>query len=143
MPIKRIYFEADNFVLSLIYGKLTNAELGQHVIDMNNEYRGKHAVNELADCRFLTDVSELSVQAVTISADMEMGESRTSNSRGAIVVASDEVYGMARAYASVAQNARTDSRVFREIDEAIDWLEIEHLRDAIATESRAIASGNR
>ena len=139
MTIERIYFEGHNFVLSLIYGKLTEAELGQHVLAMNEEYKDKTAVNELADCRFLTDVSELTAQSVAFSASMEKGVSRVCGSKGAIVVASNTVFGMARAYAAVAQQARIDSRVFRSMDEAIKWLEIEPLQEKIAAHSAGLA----
>lgn len=139
MPIKRKYFEDENFVLTLIYGKLTRAELGQHVIEMNNEHKDKAGVNELADCRWLTDISELTTTDVVISAEMEREKGRTCGSKGAIVVASDTVYGLARAYATIAQEARVDSRVYRSMDEAIKWLEVDCLREQIAALSDEIA----
>lgn len=138
MTIKRTYFEDDNFVLTHMYGKLTAAELGQHVLEMNSEYKGKRSVNELADCRFLTDVSELSTQGVISSAQMQKGAERTSGSRGGIVVASDAVYGLARAYSVFSQQTRIDSRVFRSVDEAVNWLGIGHLRKQIEQLSEEI-----
>lgn len=139
MPIKRKYFKDHNFVLTLFYGRLTQAELGQHVIEMNNEYKDKAGVNELADCRHLTDISELTTTGVVISAQMEKGEERSFGSKGAIVVASDAVYGLARAYATIAQEARVDSKVYRSMDEAIEWLGVDHLREQIAVLSGEIA----
>ena len=139
MPIERTYFEEHNFVLTLIYGKLTPIELDQHVIEMNREYGGKYAVDELADCRYLTDVSELTTTEVMIAADMEKGEGRTFGSKGAIVANSGAVYGLARAYAVVAQEARIDSRVYRSMDEAIAWLGVGHLREQIIVLSDQIA----
>ncbi len=139
MPIERTYFKDHNFVLTRIYGKLTPAELGQHVIEMNGEYKGKHAVNELADCSYLTDVSQLSTTGVMISAEMERGEERVTDSKGAIVAISDTVFGMARAYAAIAQESRIDSRVYRSMDEAIEWLGVDHLREQIVAMSEEVA----
>ncbi|NWF39218.1 hypothetical protein F3F96_08725 [Mariprofundus sp. NF] len=128
MAIERIYFEAENFVLTLIYGKLTNSELTTHVVEMNRDYNHIKGVRELADCRFLTDVSELTGSAVLHSAELEEGNSRVIGGRGAIVATSDLIYGLANMYAAVASNIRDESRVFRSMDEALQWLEIDPIR---------------
>ncbi|WP_240923959.1 hypothetical protein [Mariprofundus ferrooxydans] len=110
---------------------MTNVELGQHVLTLNEAYKDKGTVHELADCRYLTDVSEMTGGGAAFAAGMGAGQKRTFNSKGAIVVASDTVYGLARAYTTFARETRIDSRVYRSIDEAIEWLGAGILRSEI------------
>ncbi|WP_236075268.1 hypothetical protein [Mariprofundus sp. EBB-1] len=141
MAIERIYYREHNFVLTLIYGKLSNAELAEHVIKMHQENEKESALTELADCRYLTDVSELNVNGIVLSASMEKDHPRTFNGLGAIVVAhdADHIYGLARAYAAIASQARIDSHVYRSLDEAIDWLAVNHLKDEIVHACERVA----
>jgi len=136
MAIDRIYYREHNFVLTLISGKLTNAEIGEHVIIMNRENAAYAGLIELADCRYLNDISELDATGLMVSAGMEKGRLRTTGGKGAIVVATDVVFGLARVYASIAEQARIDSRVYRDMDEAIDWLDMKHLKTDILRESQ-------
>ena len=131
MSIERIYFRKEKFILTLIYGKLTNTEIGEHVMEMNNELATCTGLIELADCRFLTDISELNSEGLAFAASMEKGHPRTLGGKGAIVVSSEEVFDLARVYASIAAVARDDSQVFRNLDTAIGWLEVSPLRDKI------------
>ena len=134
MPIERIYFEDQNFVLTLIYGKLTNSELSNHVLEMNSEYSGIEGVREVADCRYINDVSELSGRGLLTSAELEEGSSRVVHGKGAIVVASEHIYGLARMYAAIAFRIRDDSRVFYSMGEALQWMEVEPIQDKIKAE---------
>ncbi|ATX80110.1 hypothetical protein Ga0123461_1697 [Mariprofundus aestuarium] len=134
MPIERIYFEDQNFVLTLIYGKLTNSELSNHVLEMNSEYSGIEGVREVADCRYINDVSELSGRGLLTSAELEEGSSRVVHGKGAIVVASEHIYGLARMYAAIASRIRDDSRVFYSMGEALQWMEVEPIQDKIQAE---------
>jgi hypothetical protein len=131
MPIERKYFREDNFVLTLIYGELTSAQLSDHVIQMNQENSASAGLIELADCRHITDVSQLSGNSLILSAGMERGQARTLGGLGAIVVASDEIYGLAMMYATIAKDSRIDSRVYRSMDEAIEWLGVGHLKETV------------
>jgi len=139
MAIERIYYRDHHFVLTLIYGKLTNAEIGEHVLAMNKEYAGEAALVELADCRYLTDISELDARGLMVSANLEKGQLRTAGGKGAIVVASDLIYGMARVYASIAEQSRIDSQVYRDMDKAIEWLNVVHLKDEIYEHAERVA----
>ena len=51
MAIERIYFKEENFVLTLIYGKLTESELITHVAEMHEEYSNIMGIREMADCQ--------------------------------------------------------------------------------------------
>jgi hypothetical protein len=131
MTIERIYFEQENVVLTLIYDKLTNHKLTAHVLEMNRDYNGIEGIREIADCRYLFDVSELASNNLLVAAGMEEGSSRTIGGKGAIVVANDLIHGLANMYATIASKIRDDSRVYRSMNEALDWLEVEPIRHKI------------
>ena len=128
MSIERVFFREHNFVLTIIFGKLTGRELSEHVLAMNRDYSFIKGIRELADCRFLTDVSELDEQEVVSSAGKERGSLRVVGGRGAIVAISEEIYNLAEIYADVASQIREDAKVFRSMDEAIRWLELEDFK---------------
>lgn len=143
MAIQRIYLNEHHFVLTIIYGKLTNAELGEHVVAMNEETACNVGMMELADCRYLTDVSELSAENLMIAASMETGQARVLGGKGAIVVASDTVYGLARVYAAVASDIREDSQVFRDMEQAMAFLGVTHLRQEILAHVETIVNPSK
>ncbi len=124
MAIDRIYFKKENFVLTLIYGKLTSSELYEHVLTMNRDYNGIYGIREFADCRFLSDVSELKHQDLMSSAQTEDGSTRVVGGKGAIVAEDDKIFGLASMYAAMAAGIREDSQAFRSLNEAIEFLEI-------------------
>jgi len=124
MAIDRIYFGEENFVLTLIFDKLTDIELIEHVQAMNTEYDGVYGIKELADCRYLYDVSELTARDMLTTADAEKESTRVILGKGAIVAESDAIFGLASMYAAIASNIREDSKAFHSLDEAIDFLEV-------------------
>ena len=131
MSIERIFFKKENFVLTLIYGKLTEAELLEHVQAMNHQYSDIYGIKELADCRFLYDVSELSGSDLLSTANLEKGSARAIGGKGAIVASSDVVFGLASMYAAIASNIREDSKAFRDMDEAFEFLELGEVKKKI------------
>jgi len=133
MSIERIYFEKENFVLTLIYGKLTNEELASHVLEMNKEYADIEGLREVADCRYLTDVSEITGNGLLGSAHLEEGSSRTRHGRGVIVVASEHIYGMARMFATISSQYRDESTVTYSMDEALKLMQIDPIHEKIHT----------
>ncbi|MEN8223009.1 MAG: hypothetical protein ABFR36_07085 [Acidobacteriota bacterium] len=134
MPIQRIYYKEQNFVLTIIYDELTDMELIEHVHAMNTEYDGIKGVKELADCRYLYDVSKLTARDMLSTADAEKGSSRVIQGKGAIVAESDIVFGLASMYAAIASNIREESKAYRSLDEAINALELGDFRSTLESE---------
>jgi len=138
MAIDRIYFKEENFVLTIIYDKLTDLELVEHVQTMNTDYEGIYGIKELADCRYLYDVSELTAKDMLSTADGEKTSTRVIQGKGAIVAESDVIFGLASMYAAIASNIREESKAVRSISEAIELLEIDEFKDKVLeTLSRA------
>jgi len=134
MAIERIYYKEQNFVLTLIYDELTDLELIKHVHAMNSEYEGIFGLKELADCRFLFDVSKLTARDMLSTADAEKGTERVLHGKGAIIAESDVVFGLASMYAAIASNIREESKAYRNLDEGINALDIGDFRSVIEEE---------
>ena len=131
MSIERIYYKEENFVLTIIYDQLTDEELLEHVYTMNTEYAGIYGIKELADCRYLFDVSALTAKDMLTTADAEKDSTRVIMGKGAIVAETDVVFGLASMYAAIASNIREDSKVFRSMDKALDFLEVGSFKNTL------------
>lgn len=131
MAIKRIYFENANFVLTLIYDSLTDMELVEHVHAMNTEYEGITGIKELADCRYLYDVSQLTARDMLSTADAEKGSDRVVQGKGAIIAESDVIFGLASMYAAIASNIREESKAYRKLDEGLNALDLGDARNEV------------
>ncbi|MCW8825163.1 MAG: hypothetical protein OQK78_01950, partial [Gammaproteobacteria bacterium] len=98
--------------------------------------QGISNLREIADCRGLTGVSSLTGNGTALAA------SREEYKPGSICVIlvpkeNDAIYGMARAYQMFAEEHRESVSIYRDIDEALNWitdnniLEVEALKELI------------
>ncbi len=134
MAIDRIYYKEQNFVLTIIYDELSDLELIEHVHAMNTEYKGVFGLKELADCRFLYDVSKLTPRDILSTADAEKGTERVIRGKGAIIAESDVVFGLASMYAAIASNIREESKAYRTLDEGFEALDIGDFKSVLESE---------
>ena len=120
MGIKRYLLKEQRFYLAKISGTLTDNVLEQHVLTVNEETAGIHGLRQLTDCSEVTDVTELTVSGTTLCAKKEIIKPE---SLLAIIVPEGAVYfGMARAYSIFAEDSRKEVRIFRDVNEALEWL---------------------
>ena len=124
---QRYYKENSCFVYVKVSESIDGTQLKEHVISYNKETEGRTGLYELADCRKLIDVENLSVDAILEAANLENGQSRTENGKLAILVNDSLHYGLARAYGAISEKCRDDVDVFFDLEEAIQWLKIEDL----------------
>ena len=85
-------------VFSQLTGKVDYRQLNEAATAMAKETETLDAVDELSDCRGITDVSDLRVAGLVTLARQEEEMPGLRGSRLAILVASEAVYGMARAF---------------------------------------------
>ncbi len=129
MAIDRIYYKEQNFLLTIIYDQLSDLELIEHVHAINNEYQNIDGLKELADCRYLFDVSQLTARDMLTTADSEKG-----TAIGAIIAESDVIFGLASMYAAIASNIREESKAYRTLDEGIEALCIGDFKSVLEDE---------
>lgn len=129
MAIDRIYYKEQNFLLTIIYDQLSDLELIEHVHAINNEYQNIEGLKELADCRYLFDVSQLTARDMLTTANGEKG-----TAIGAIIAESDVIFGLASMYAAIASNIREESKAYRTLDEGIEALGIGDFKSVLEDE---------
>lgn len=120
----RFYKFEHNFVLVNVTQNVDDDQLRQHVLDYNREVGDRQGLLELADCRGMTDVQHLTVQGCIECAFLERESPRVVGGKLAVLVTSPLHYGIARAYASIAELNRGSAQVFYALEEALDWLDV-------------------
>ena len=122
MSIERRWFAQQTFVVTTVRASLDNHALLEHVEDMNRECAGITGLKEVADCRALTDVEQVSVSGITQAC---LREKKKPGSKLVILVPphSPVMYGLARVYQMFASDSRDSVKVFTDIDDAMRWLE--------------------
>ena len=123
MPFTRYYHSELNFILTRVFGFIDDGQVRRHVLDLNQEAEGRLALNELADCTGVDPDSNLTVEATLSAANLERGQPRAREGRLVLVAPeSPAIFGMARAYATIAGDVRESTWVTRSYEEALNWL---------------------
>jgi hypothetical protein len=111
---------ARRVVLTRGWGVLTTRELIDVTTQILLDPRFDPTFRSLGDLREVTDVSvDMAASAHTAATPLF-----TAGTRRAIVASSDLAYGVARQFAIFAQRSGQDVRIFREMRQAEEWLEL-------------------
>lgn len=124
MPTSRQYIESCNLVISRAWGKLTDAELFEHVKALNDLTLKIDTVVELGDIRFLEPTKALTVKGITQAAGHEIVRP---NSRLSLLYPPDDslLFGLGRAYEMFSEWQRGSVGMHDDIEIALDWLGID------------------
>jgi len=118
---------ARSLVLSRGWGVLTDRELLAHVRALTADPRFARHFRQLADLR---DVTEVQFTASTIR-EMVRLNPFGAGARRALVVTSDVVFGMARMYQILRDESPDELRIFRKVDDALQWLGIADAKEEL------------
>lgn len=116
-----------SLVLSRGWGVLTDRELLAHVRALTTDSRFAPHFRQLADLR---DVTEVKFTASTIR-EMVRLNPFGAGARRALVVTSDELFGMARMYQLLTNESPDELRIFRKVDDALQWLGIADAKEEL------------
>ena len=111
--------ERDRFLIRThVSGSITSPQLLEMYERMIADPHFSAAYNQLADWREVTELRVLT------SAVREAAKSHPfiAGTKRAIVVGSDVVYGVARVFAAHAEHVGQDVRVFRDMEDALEWV---------------------
>jgi hypothetical protein len=106
---------------------LTDRELLAHVRALTTDSRFAPHFRQLADLR---DVMEIKFTASTIR-EMVRLNPFGAGARRALVVTSDELFGMARMYQLLTDESPDELQIFRKMDDALQWLGIADAREEL------------
>ena len=123
MAITLHYKREMNFVLTRVFGEINDHQAKEHVLKLNEVAKNEKALNEIADCRNLNNFDKASVQGIFYAAALEQGQQRAIGGMLIIVVATDVIFRLARAYAIGAGDVRKEIIVTKSMEEAIQKLD--------------------
>ena len=120
MPVELEIDDARHLLVVHVVGKTTGAEIAEAALGLlsNPDYRP--TMNVIWDLREMA--YEGGIEALVSLASKVAGGAVTEYSRVALLVSSDHDYGVARLYASRAEPAPVEYRVFREEPAAREWV---------------------
>jgi hypothetical protein len=116
-----------SIVLSRGWGVLTDRELLAHVRALTIDSRFAPHFRQLADLR---DVMDVQFTASTIK-EMVRLNPFGAGARRALVVTSDELFGMARMYQLLTDESPDELQIFRKADHALQWLGIADAKEEL------------
>jgi hypothetical protein len=116
-----------SLVLSRGWGVLTDRELLAHVRALTIDSRFAPHFRQFVDLRDVTDVQ---FTASTIK-EMVRLNPFGAGARRALVVTSDELFGMARMYQLMTDESPDELQIFRKADYALQWLGFAHAKKAL------------
>ncbi len=123
MGFSRHYLKANIFVLTKICGEVNDYNLREHIIAFKEETKGMSRLRELADCRGIENLENLTVSGTTRNA--QIVDNRPDYLSALLVNDSTLLYGMARSFQMFFEESRKEVKIFKDIDDALDWLAID------------------
>jgi hypothetical protein len=109
-------------VLTRAWGVLTDADLLEHKAQLANDSGFSASMAELSDVRGVERLA-VTTEGVKLMVAHDVASSdRMAGHRLALVVSSDESFGMARMYSQRSDGGPQDVGVFRSMTEAEAWL---------------------
>lgn len=118
MPFDLVIDAEHRIVYRRAWGEFTEADVLAHRQKLNDDPLFDSTFRQLADFSGVTRmaISAASIRALTSSDPWDSG------SRRAFVASADVVFGMARMYAALLGDSRSNIAVFRRAEEARRWL---------------------
>jgi hypothetical protein len=116
-----------SLVLSRGWGVVTDRELLAHVRALTADPRFAPHFHQLAELR---DVTDFEVTASTIR-EMAKLNRFGAGARRALVITSDEVFGMVRMYQLLTDESPDELKIFRKMDDALRWLWIADAKEEL------------
>jgi len=112
---------SSNRITTRVFGEVTIDEVLQHFDELlaDSSYEPDlDVLLDLADCKNLLDADQIRTAAARVTAD----PSTLRFGRLAIVVASEALFGTLRMFHSFSESAFLEAQIFRDRDEALQWL---------------------
>ena len=129
MPISYAIDPRLGLVRTTATGVLTDEELLQHKRDLQGDPRFDASMKELSDIRGVERL-DVTAEGVRRAVAMDQGQADAlGDYKLALVVSADVVFGMARMYQMMTEENIEGVGVFRDIEEALEWLGVKSASD--------------
>jgi hypothetical protein len=122
MRIERVIDQERYFIHTTITGEITLPEIREDMVRLAADPHYSPDMPGIVDMRNAkVNLSSNEIRQLTDS--LKQSPRVVSNTRRALLVGSDLAFGIYRMFVAMAENGRTDYRVFREEQAARDWLD--------------------
>ncbi len=128
MPIDFLILPEHELVLTKAVGRLTGAELIDQAYATRDHPSYRPTFRQLVDVRAVDPDSEVDGEAIRRLARLRW---YAPTARRATVATADIAFGLARMYQLLREEHPSAMQVFRELDEALEYLDLLPARDAV------------
>jgi len=135
--IRLIYKPEDKFILGVMEGDVSHAEMVEYVGNLSAIDAPDGHIRGLMLIRPSFHPSNVSVQTMDICGKLMATTNFRNNSKNAIVASTELGFGLARMYGSLSPMDGIDElRIFKDdkLQEAIDWLDVNDFKATIMQE---------
>ena len=133
MGFSRHLLKSHKFMYNKVSGEVNDHNLKQHIIDLNLETEDIDDLRELADCRDISNVKDLTIER-GISPSVSSIKNKPQGMLAILVPESPLIFGMARAYKTFAEDELKYVEIFKDINHALEWLAKDEQEIAIFNE---------
>ncbi|UCD65319.1 MAG: hypothetical protein JSW69_04605 [Deltaproteobacteria bacterium] len=124
MPIEYEIIEDQQLVLAKGSGVITGGDVVGHLDSLAADGKYKAPMKKLVDYRYIDDIRISSEEAVTIALKKDTFSKKFYGEKCAFVTPGERTYNTSRAHQALVNSTDIDTAVFREIKEALDWLDV-------------------
>ena len=124
MPIEYDIIEDKQLVLAKGSGVVTAMDIIRHLDSLAADDRYTSPMKKIVDYRFIESLNISSEDSVTIALKKDTFSKKFLGERCAFVSPDDSTLGSSRVHQSLVDNSGIDTAVFRQIQEALDWLNV-------------------
>jgi hypothetical protein len=124
MPIEYDIIEDKQLVLAKGSGEVTGIDVIRHLDRLAADDRYKAPMKKIVDYRSIDSINITPEEAVTIALKKDSFSSKFHGEKCAFVSPGDLTYGTSRVHQSLVESDDIGTAVFRQIVEALNWLEV-------------------
>jgi hypothetical protein len=125
MAIEYKIIEDKNLILAKGLGTVKGNDVLIHLVELAADENYISPMKKLVDYRNIDNIMISSEEAIAIAKKKKELSARFKNERCAFISPGDLTYGTSRVHQALIQGIDLNTEVFRNVQEAIDWLEVE------------------
>lgn len=125
MPVVYSIIASQKLVYARLTGTVDAAALARHFKELSQDDRYIAPMKKLVDCRFCGDYQVSTAEEQKLASLKEIFAEKFQNERCAIVAPSNLLYGSNRAFQEQSFDSAITTMVFRNMNDAITWLQID------------------
>ena len=125
MTVEYKIIEDKRLVIVKAFGTVTDKEVVDYLEGLAADERYVASMKKLVDFSLTESIKKTYDGALDVAKKKKALESKFSGEKCAFVTPADLAYGMARMHQALMEDAGDRIEVFRRIEEALDWLDVE------------------